>query len=288
MAKNTFMRFPGGLAKAFTLSYDDGVEQDVQLIKIFDKYGLKCTFNINSGSFAPEGTVFAPGNVHRHLTEAATRETYANTVHEVAVHTYNHPHLECLPMAEVVYQVIKDRENLENMFGRPIRGMAYPYGTFNDTVVEALRACGVVYSRTTVSTENFDLPKDWLRLPATCHHKNPRLMELGQKFIDMKLTDGGHAPKLFYLWGHSYEFEQDNNWERIEDFCAMISGKEDIWYATNIEIFEYMEAYSRLVWSADSKYVYNPTNFTIWFARSSRLFCVKPGEQISTIDWIGK
>lgn len=282
MAKNTFMRFPGGRAKAFTLSYDDGVEQDVQLMSIFDKYGLKCTFNINSGSYAAEGTVFAPGNVHRHLTEAATLATYKDTPHEVAIHTYNHPHLECLSSAEVVYQVMRDRDNLENMFGRPIRGMAYPYGTFNDTVVEALRACGVVYSRTTVSTESFDIPKDWLRLPATCHHQNPRLMELGEKFVDMKLGDSTHPPKLFYLWGHSYEFEQRDNWELIENFCAFISGREDIWYATNMEIFEYIEAYNRLVWSANARYVYNPTGFTLWFAYNGKSFEIKPGEQLCT------
>ena len=282
MTKNTFMRFPGGRAKAFTLSYDDGVEQDVQLMQIFDKYGLKCTFNINSGSFAEEGTVFAPGNVHRHLTEAATLAAYKNTVHEVALHTHNHPHLECLTSSAVVYQVMKDREKLEDMFEHPIRGMAYPYGTFNDSVVEALRACGVVYSRTTISTEKFDMPTDWLRLPATCHHKNPKLMELGEKFVEMKLSNGGQAPKMFYLWGHSYEFEQNDNWELIDNFCAFISGREDIWYATNMEIFEYTEAYNRLVWSADSRMVYNPTCFTIWFTHAGNLFEIKPGERLCT------
>ena len=278
--KNTFMRFPGGRAKAFTLSYDDGVEQDIKLMSIFDKYGLKCTFNLNSGSFAEEGTVFEPGNVHRHLTKAATLATYSGGNHEVALHTHNHPHLECLTSSEVVYQVMKDREVLEEMFERPIRGFAYPYGTYNDAVVDALRACGVVYARTVVSTESFDMPKDWLRLPATCHHKNPRLMELGEKFLDMQLRDGAHAPKLFYLWGHSYEFEQNDNWELIDKFCAMISGKDDIWYATNMEIFEYTEAYNRLVWALDSKYVYNPTSFTIWFAHAGKQYVINPGEQI--------
>ena len=124
------------------------------------------------------------------------------------------------------------------------------------------------------------MPKDWLRLPATCHHKNPRLMELGEKFLDMQLRDGAHAPKLFYLWGHSYEFEQNDNWDLIDKFCAMISGKDDIWYATNMEIFEYTEAYNRLVWALDAKYVYNPTSFTIWFAHAGKQYVINPGEQI--------
>ena len=42
------MRFPGGKAKALTLSYDDGVRQDKKLIEIFNKNGIKGTFNVNS------------------------------------------------------------------------------------------------------------------------------------------------------------------------------------------------------------------------------------------------
>ena len=46
-----YMLFPGGKQKALTLSYDDGVQQDIRFIEILDKYGIKCTFNINSYSF---------------------------------------------------------------------------------------------------------------------------------------------------------------------------------------------------------------------------------------------
>ena len=34
---NLFMRFPQGNPKALTLSYDDGVEQDIRLMEILDK-----------------------------------------------------------------------------------------------------------------------------------------------------------------------------------------------------------------------------------------------------------
>jgi hypothetical protein len=105
-------------------------------------------------------------------------------------------------------------------------------------------------------------------------------MELGEKFIDMKLRDGSSTPKLFYLWGHSYEFDVDDNWDVIEKFCAFISGRDDIWYATNMEIFEYTEAYNRLVWALGSKYVYNPTSFTVWFAYGGKQYVINPGEQL--------
>lgn len=48
-----FLRYPGGLTKALTFSYDDGVEQDMRLVKLLDDHGMKGTFNLNSGLFYP-------------------------------------------------------------------------------------------------------------------------------------------------------------------------------------------------------------------------------------------
>ncbi|MBR4013064.1 MAG: polysaccharide deacetylase family protein [Clostridia bacterium] len=279
----TFMRFPNGATKALTLSYDDGVEQDIKMIEILNKYGVKATFNINSGCYTEEGTVFKPGTIHRRMTHARALELYKDSGHEVAVHTYSHPWLEQLPPAMAAQEVIEDRINLEADYGKLIRGMAYPYGTLNDTVVEILKNSGIVYSRTTVSTGKFDIPTDWLRLPATCHHNAPNLMELAEKFVNMKVHD---HPKLFYLWGHTYEFEANNNWNVIEEFCEYISGKEDIWYATNIDIYDYIDAYNRLMWSADGSMVYNPTLVTLWFkfsrrGGSSSVIKIEPGETLT-------
>lgn len=278
-----YMRFPGGVSKTLTLSYDDGVEQDIRLVEILDKHGIKCTFNINSGRFAPEGKVYPEGKIHRPMTKSQATALYSNSGHEVAVHTYTHPWLETLPKTQVINEVMEDRKALEEQFGGVIRGMAYPYGTYNDDVVDVLRDCGILYSRTTVSTNSFSIPTDWLRLPATCHHKSSQLMELAEKFVTAK-SDG--KPIMFYLWGHSYEFEEKNNWNVIEDFCEYIGGKEDIWYATNGDIFEYIDAYNKLIWSADMSAVKNPTSSVIWFEASRcgvspKIYTVNPGETIS-------
>ena len=118
------MRFPKGKAKALTLSYDDGVEQDIRLMDIMDKNGLKGTFNLNSGLFAPEGTTYPEGAFHRRLTARQATETYAASGHEVAVHGLTHPFLERLPENLAMWELLKDRENLENQFHTIIRGMA--------------------------------------------------------------------------------------------------------------------------------------------------------------------
>lgn len=271
-----FIQFPKGRRKALTLSYDDGVEQDIRLIDIMKKNGLKGTFNLNSGLYPEEGTVYPPGTVHRRLTEKRASEVYGGSGMEVAVHGLTHPFLEQLPSNLCMAEVMKDRENLERQFHTIVRGMAYPFGTTSDTVADILKQSGIVYARTTVSTGDFRLPADWLHLSATCHHRDGRLMELAEKFV-------GEMPKygswLFYLWGHSFEFEADDNWDVIERFAACVGNREEIWYVTNLELYEYMEAFGRLIFSADGKMVSNPSARDVWFEKDGVAYCVKAGER---------
>lgn len=281
MAK-CYMRFPGGLSKALTLSYDDGVEQDEQLIKILNEYNIKATFNINGGCFAPEGTVYPEGRIHRRLTVSRALELYKKP-HEVALHSYTHPFLETLPTSQIAMEVLEDKRALEKYFGGVIRGMAYPMGTYSDDVVSVLKNAGVAYSRTIQSTEKFDIPRDWLRMPATCHHNNPRLLELAETFVSKEYN---RHPQLFYLWGHSYEFEDHKNWHVIEDFCKTVANKDDIWYATNIEIYDYITAYNRLSWAIDMKAVYNPSAVSVWVKvakpfEPEQTVEIKPGETLT-------
>ena len=82
------------------------------------------------------------------------------------------------------------------------------------------------------------------------------------------------------MWGHSYEFERTQGWKLLEDICEKLSGKKDIWYATNIEIYEYVNAYNSLVFSADSSIIYNPTVTEIWFDIDGELYKISPGETL--------
>lgn len=270
-------RFPGFKAKAITLSYDDAVEQDIRLIEIMKKNGIKGTFNINTGLFSPEDKVFPEGQVHRRMSKKTAYDLYLENDMEIAVHAYSHPRLEALPSVEVCNEVLKDREDIEAQTGKITRGMAYPYGSTSQTVVDCLKACGILYSRTTQTTMQFSIAEDWLRLPATCHHKNPELMNLAKNFVDLQVTN---EPALFYLWGHSYEFDMDNNWHVIEEFCDFVGNRDDVWYATNIEIFEYLEAYKQLKTSVDGNTVYNPTNTELFFNVEGKNYSLLPGETL--------
>lgn len=272
-----FMRFKDGKEKALTFSYDDGVEQDKKLIEIFRENGLRATFNLNSGLYAPEGTVYPEGQIHRRMTESEVSRVYDEDFIEVAVHGSTHPWLDHMPSNMVTKDLIDDRQKLEQQFHRMVRGMAYPFGTYNDDVVNCMKACGIVYSRTVNSSHDFNMPQDWLRLPATCHHNDPELMNLADRFIN---GSGWGRPQMFYLWGHSYEFEACNNWNVIEDFCKLMGGRDDIWYATNIEIYDYQEAFKRLLFSMDGSIVTNPSGIELWFFLNGKVYSVKPGETL--------
>jgi peptidoglycan/xylan/chitin deacetylase (PgdA/CDA1 family) len=280
------MRFPGGLAKAMTLSYDDGNEQDVQLVETLDKYGLKCTFNLNTGLMPEVRPIWREGKLNRRLTPTAVKELYGNSEHEVALHSSTHVWLEAVPSAYAMKEVLDNKQALETLFERPVRGMAYPFGTYSDEVVNILKCCGVAYARTVKSTKKFDMPSDWLRWDPTCSHLHPELMTLAKNFVD---TAPERTPKLFYLWGHGFEFERDNNWELIEKFGELVGHKDDIWYATNIEIYDYVKAYESLIWSTDLSIVHNPSATDVWVkvgmhGRSVKTIKIKSGETFKIYD----
>ena len=273
------MRLKDGKLKVLTLSYDDGVVQDIRLVEIMNRYGLKGTFNVSSGLYLPEDAVRERYYGRMKLSEA--KELYVDSGHEVASHSLTHPFLEKLDSAEVIYEIAEDRKNLEGQYGTIVRGMAYPFGTYSKEVVDILEKCGIRYSRTVNSTYNFNFPENWLILNPTCHHNYEKLDELTERFVETPNRYGN--AEMFYLWGHSYEFDNDDNWQVIERFAEYAGGHEHIWYATNIEIYDYVNAFHSLIFSADSEIVYNPTLFKIWFNIDEREYIVEPGQTLKLL-----
>jgi len=272
-----YIKFPGGCSKVLTLSYDDGPIEDIRLISILNKYGIKATFNINTGLYCPEDFTRENGRGAMKLSEA--KALYTGSGHEVAVHTVNHLFLDRLRSDEVILEVMQDRINIEEQYGVPARGLAYPYGTCSDEVIDILKKCGICYGRTGKETEAFWFPKNWMALDPTCHHNNPKLMDLAKTFVEQKVRHVGQN-WLFYLFGHSYEFENDHNWDRIENFAAYVGGRDDIWYATNIEIYDYGRAYQNLQTSANKRIVYNPSVMDVWFHHQGQTYCIKGGQTL--------
>ena len=271
------MKLKDGKSKVLTFSYDDGVVQDIRLVDILNAHGLKGTFNINTGLYVPEDKKREQFRGRLKLSEA--QDLYVHSGHEVAVHALTHPFLERLPVSSVLTEILEDRQNIEKQYHTLARGMAYPFGTYNDEVVEVLRKCGVCYARTTRATEKFEWPEEWLRLHPTCHHNHPKLMEFAKRFVESS-TRYPMDNWMFYVWGHSYEFDDYDNWEIIEQFADYVSNREDVWYATNIEIYDYVKAYENLQVSVDETMIYNPSAIDVWFMKDEQIHCVKGGQTL--------
>ena len=226
--------------KYITFSFDDGVTQDERLIELLNKYNLKATFNINSSLLGLKGGWDVGGRwlSHNKVSPFIAKDVYVG--HEVAVHTLTHPNLTGENDDTVVYQVEEDRKKLSQMVGYEVEGMAYPCGGVNndDRVASIIKAkTGVRYVRTITSTYSFDLPKNMYRLNPTVHvGEADKMFELAEKFLALETDE----PQIFYIWGHAYEFDvfPHMTWERFEEFCKLIAGKEDIVYATNIDLFK--------------------------------------------------
>ncbi|UKS29310.1 polysaccharide deacetylase family protein [Paenibacillus sp. HWE-109] len=262
MAK-VLMCYPEGRHKALTMSYDDGRNADRRLVDIFNRNGIKGTFHINSGLFDQPDR----------LTEEEVQTLYEG--HEVSAHTLTHPTIARCPNEQIVHEVMEDRKNLERIVGYTIRGMSYPNGSYNSRIKELLPGLGIEYARVVAGTDHYGMPDDWLEWQPTCHH-NRDLMKHAQTFLNLNKTQYLY---LMYVWGHSYEFDLDNNWELIEQFCTCIGGKDDIWYASNIEIVDYTKAFEQLKFSAAMDFVYNPTALSVWLSVDGQPVEVKSGEQ---------
>ncbi|MBE6937778.1 MAG: hypothetical protein E7460_04405 [Ruminococcaceae bacterium] len=277
-----FLRFPGGLPKAVTFSYDDGAFTDVRLVETADKYGLKCTLNLTGDAVEKE----------KGLSIDYLKNTVLAHGHEIATHGYMHRAPQTLRPIEFIRETLDTRLILEEKLGGMIRGFAYPDlhvdrfarpETYK-TVKSALTQLDIAYGRMACSSKSFELPEDWHNWQPTAHHDEPWLFEKLDEFIALDLAKtycSGHSPKLFFIWGHSFEFEAKQNWHRLEEICSRISGKSDVWYATNGQICSYAAAFDSLLWSANGRRVFNPTLYTLWFDVDGKAFSIAPGETLT-------
>ena len=228
------------MKKAITFSFDDGITQDIRLISLLDKYNLKATFNLNSGRFGQPGVVHCLDRSasHQKVNADEVKDIYKN--HEIACHTLNHIPLVTLDDDEIVFQVEEDRKNVEKLCGYPVVGMAYPGSSKlkvpnnNLAVAQKIQKnTSIKYVRNSIVNYKFDLQSWLFQYQPTVHtFEFDKMEELGKTFLSLDADE----PKIFYIFGHSYEFDFFNTWDRLERFFDMISNKDDILYATNRDI----------------------------------------------------
>ncbi len=242
--------FPNGKKKALTVSYDDGTIHDRRFIGLLNTNGIKGTFHLNSGNLDKKERV----------GRKEVAQLYAG--HEVSVHGVTHPDLPLLPIPLVCEEILEDRKKLEDLVAYPIRGMSYPFGRYTMEIVQVLPSLGIEYSRTVETRNRFMLPQNPLLWEATCHHRGD-LLKNTDTFLE---ATPGRNPVLFNVWGHTHEFERDGNWDLAEEFCRTVGNNDEVWYATYIEILDYLNAMNSLRFSADGTVVFNPSAVDVWIS----------------------
>ena len=163
--------------------------------------------------------------------------------------------------------------------GYPVRGLAYPNGSWTPEIAALLPALGIRYARVVGDTHDFAMPHDFMTWKATCHHKH-NLLEDGKRFVELYKTQYLY---MMYVWGHSFEFRTEEDWALMEQFCQLAGWREDTWYATNIEIVDYMADAARLQYTAAGDKVCNPNAQSIWVEVDGRHYEIPAGKTVALV-----
>lgn len=271
--------YPDWKLKALSFSYDDGVIEDRELVKIFDRYNIKATFNVSLGK--------AVKKPERFIQVPEIKTLYKN--HEVASHGYLHRTMTLLGDRSLDEEIGRNQEEIAKVLGNPPPGFVYPYGRHTrkkapTRIYEALAKHKLVYARTCKKAGNFDLPQDFLQWHPYCHHNYAS--DAAQKFLDSK----AEKMSVLIIWGHSYEFRAYVNkktgkpikasWYVIENICKKLANKPDIWYATMGDIALYVNASRKLAFSGDGRKLTNNSDRTIYFLCNGKQKSIAPGKTL--------
>lgn len=264
--------YPNGKTKAFNVTYDDGVLQDIRFVELLNKYNLKGTFNLNSGLIDNEFEwAHESGCIVKRLSKDKVLSLYMG--HEIASHTLTHPYMDNLLESEILYELQSDKANLEKMFGREIKGFAVPFDYYSELIEKCVKQTGFSYARISEESHSFIPQTDYFKWKATVFHTDSRLKEFTQHFLD---TNDELA--LFQIVGHSYDLDIENLWDSIENIFIEIASQKDILPMTTIEIIEYLRAMNQA--EMTDSYIKNNSDSSLWFFVNGTTLEVKQNESI--------
>ncbi len=226
--------YPGGKKKAFHFTYDDGVLQDERFVALLNRYGIKGTFNLNSQLMQEEFAWSHPNGMQvKRLSVERAKRLYDG--HEVASHTLTHPYMRELTDAELHRQLSSDKENLEKLFGREVKGFAVPFDYYDERIAQCAQACGFAYARTSDVSGSFTPCTDTYHWKANIYHTDPALADFVAEFLNTQ-----EELAVCQILGHSYDLDAENLWGTIEEICAAVSERKDIWFCTNAELVDFL------------------------------------------------
>lgn len=264
--------YPNGKAKAFNVSYDDGVLQDERFIKLLNTYNLKGTFNLNSGLMENEFEwKHESGCIVKRLSKEKVLPLYNG--HEVASHTLTHPFMNNLAESRILHEMQEDKKNLEKLFGRQIKGFAVPFDYYSELIESCTKKAGFEYARISEESLSFAPQTNYHRWKSTIFHLDDSLEKLTEDFIQTN-----EELALFQIAGHSYDFDTENMWDKIETILKKISLQKDILPMTTIEIIDYLKAMEQV--EITERHIINNSKQTLWFGIDGIVHEVNPKKEL--------
>lgn len=264
--------YPGGKRKAFNITYDDGVEQDVRFVALLNKYRLKGTFNLNFQLMQEQFSwTHEKGMVVRRLSLEAARHLYNG--HEIASHTLTHPYMQSLTDEELYRQIGDDKRRLEEFFGREVAGFGVPFDYYDERIAHCVEACGFEYGRTSEETRSYrpwESPYYWR---TGIFHLSSELDSFVDGFFETKVELA-----LCQIVGHSYDLDAEHMWSKMEDIFCRVAADESVLPMTHLELVRYLAAMSRA--EVNENEIYNPTTVDLWFRCDERIIHLGPGKRI--------
>ncbi len=129
----------GDARRSASITFDDGLAMTAhEGVPVLLERGIPCSMFISTGLM---------GKPHPHL-DGAMIMTPAEVVElasagvEIGAHSVDHVRLDALDYADALDQLRRSRAVLEDLLGKPVRSMAYPYGRASEQTMRAAREAG--------------------------------------------------------------------------------------------------------------------------------------------------
>lgn len=262
--------YPGGKTKAFNVTYDDGVLQDVRFVKLLNRYGLKGTFNLNSQLMEQEFEwVHENGMLVKRLSCLAVRGLYDG--HEIASHTLTHPYMHDKSEAEILWELSEDKRRLEALFGTEVAGFAVPFDYYSERIARCVKKCGFEYGRMSEESRGYSPWQDVYYWRTGMFHLSADL----QTYVDSFLQTEQELA-MCQIVGHSYDLDAEGLWDGMESIFRKIAVNEKILPMTHIEIVRYIRAMGQA--SISENAIRNGSDRELWFQVDGKVIMLSPGQ----------
>ena len=264
--------YPQGKSKAFVVTYDDGVLQDRPFVALLNRYGLKGTFNLNSGLMKNEFEwTHANGCIIKRLSTDSAASLYDG--HEIAAHSLTHPYMEHLGEEELMVELQTDKADLERIFGREIKGFAVPFDYYSQRIENCARKCGFEYVRLPRESHSCLPPEDMFNWTAGIFHLDEGLTDYVDAFLST--TD---ELAFCQIAGHSYDLDTENMWDVMKDIFRKISADSEVLPMTTIELIEYLRAMRKSEIMGNR--IQNNSDISLWLQIDGKIYEIAANQGI--------